>query len=46
MQEPIYDDMTLELIQKYQQEDLVKQLWGYILALEEYVIRLGNRLIL
>lgn len=42
MSEPIYDDVTLEIIAEQEQKDLVGQLWQYILALEEYVVRLRN----
>ena len=40
MCEPIYDDVTLELISDMQRKDLVLHLWQYILALEDYVVRL------
>jgi hypothetical protein len=42
MSEAIYDDVTLEIIAEQEQKDLVGQLWQYILALEEYVVRLRN----
>lgn len=43
MSEPIYDDITLDLIADIEQKDLVGQLWQYILALEDYVVRLRNQ---
>ena len=36
----MYDDVMLEMISDIQRKDLVSHLWQYILALEEYVIRL------
>jgi hypothetical protein len=43
MCDPIYDDITLDLIDDMNRKDLVNQLWQYILALEDYVIRLRNQ---
>lgn len=43
MCEPMYDDVTLEVMVEQESKDLVVQLWQYILALEEYVVRLRNQ---
>jgi len=43
MSDPIYDDITLDIIADLEQKDLVGQLWQYILALEDYVVRLRNQ---
>ena len=44
MSEPMYDDSSLEWIEVEQRKELVGQLWQYALALEEYIIRLRNRI--
>jgi DNA replication protein DnaC len=44
MSEPMYDDLTLELIEGEERKDLVAQLWQYALTLEDYVIRLRNQI--
>lgn len=43
MSEPMYDDLTLELIEREQKKELVGQLWQYALALEDYIIRLRTQ---
>lgn len=43
MCEPMYDDVALEAFAEMENKDLVSQLWQYILALEEYVVRLRNQ---
>ena len=43
MNEPMYDDVTLALIEDEQRKDLVGQVWQYVLALEEYVIHLRKQ---
>lgn len=40
MDEPMYDDATLEWMEQENRKDLIDKLWQYVLALEEYVIRL------
>lgn len=44
MSEAMYDDVTLELIAEDERKELVGQIWQYALALEDYVIRLRNRI--
>lgn len=44
MSEAMYDDFTLELIAEENRKELIGQLWQYTLALEEYVVRLRNRI--
>ena len=44
LSEPMYDDLTLELIMEEERKDLVRQLWQYTQVLIEYVIRLRNRI--
>ena len=39
----MYDDATLVLIADEQRKELVGQVWQYMLALEEYVIRLRKQ---
>jgi hypothetical protein len=41
--EPMYDDSTLEWIADEERKELIGQLWQYVLALEDYVIRLRNQ---
>lgn len=43
MHEPVYDDVTLEWIEQENRNDLVDKLWQYVLALEEYVVRLRKQ---
>lgn len=44
MNESMYDDVILALIEDEQRKDLVGQVWQYVLALEEYVIHLRKQL--
>lgn len=44
MAEPINDHFTLDCILEEQRKDLVFQSWQYILALEDYVVRLRIRI--
>lgn len=41
--EPIYDDEFLNIISESDRKDFVGQMWYYILALEDYIIRLRKQ---
>lgn len=43
MIEPIYDNDTIACMVNEQRKDLVRQLWQYTLALEDYIINLRNQ---
>ena len=43
MHEPIYDDISLDMIKTQNRQELVGQIWQYTLALERYVVKLRSQ---